>query len=118
MALHISHPSCPLLCYAVLSGPMGVMGAAVLSPDPRMNPTMNGGSKPPKPGGSHSSSHKKKNSPIPANHGVGGGGSGGGGGVSKDHFVLVAAEAMPLSSAGNCEVACSSIYNLNLRYQV
>lgn len=86
--------------FAVLGGPMGVIGAAVLSPDPRMNPTMNGGSKQPKSGthgSSHGGSHKKKNSPIPANHGGGGGSSG----ASKDHFVLVAAEAMPLSSAGN-----------------
>ena len=88
------------------------MGGAVLSPDPRINQSMNGSSS----GGSgssssgkqhhhpkfgRSSSHhggsggKKKSSPIPASsHG------GGGSNTGKELFVLVAAEAMPLSSAG------------------
>ena len=87
--------------YAVLSGPMGSMGAALLSPDPRLNPAMNGGSGTKQPKNtsrslSHQSSggsQKKKSSPVPASHV-------GGSNPSKDHYVLVAAEAMPLSSAG------------------
>ena len=82
------------------------MAGAVLSPDPRLNPSMNGSSS--SSGGkqqqqqtktsrssSHhgSGSHKKKSSPIPAAQG--------GSNAGKDHFVLVAAEAMPLGSAGN-----------------
>lgn len=79
---------------------MGVMGGSVLSPDPRMNPNMNGG------GGKqtksvvrssshHGSGQKKKASPTPGTQ-LGGNMTNGG----KDHFMMVAAEAMPLSSAG------------------
>ena len=87
---------------------MGVMGGAVLSPDPRMNQSMNGnsagnnssGGKQHHPKSSRSSSHhggsgKKKSSPIPSSSSHGGGSNAG-----KELFVLVAAEAMPLSSAG------------------
>lgn len=83
---------------------MGVMGGAVLSPDPRINQSMNGSSSStssskqhhPKSGRSsshHGGSGKKKSSPIPAS-------SQGGSNAGKELFVLVAAEAMPLSSAG------------------
>lgn len=72
------------------------MGGAVLSPDPRMNP-LNGGNKQPKV--TRSSSHhggKKKSSPVPAAQAASN--------ISgKDHYVLVAAEAMPLGNAGTCK---------------
>ena len=80
---------------------MGVIGGSVLSPDPRINPAMNGGSKQQQSKSTnrglshHSGSQKKKSSPIPASHA-------GGSNASKDHYVLVAAEAMPLGSAGKC----------------
>ena len=88
---------------------MGVMGGAVLSPDPRLNQPMNGSGTTtssssskqqhhPKSGRSsshHGGSGKKKSSPIPGSSYGGGGGNAG-----KELFVLVAAEAMPLSSAG------------------
>ena len=104
--------------FAVLASTMGVMGGAVLSPDPRMNPAMNGGGKQSKAGtrsSSHGGSQKKKSSPIPANHC-------GGGSANKDHFVLVAAEAMPLSTAGNdslrlvclCEKVTSSLGKIHI----
>ena len=80
---------------------MGVIAGSVLSPDPRMNPAMNGGSKQQQQQSKstnrglshHGGSQKKKSSPVPASHA-------GGCNPSKDHYVLVAAEAMPLGSAG------------------
>ena len=85
---------------SVLAGPMGVMGGAVLSPDPRMNQSLNGStgkqqhqqSKSSRSSSHHGGLGKKKSSPIPASHGASG--------TIKDLFVLVAAEAMPLGSAG------------------
>ena len=76
----------------------------MLSPDPRINQPMNGsssssGKQQHHPKSSRSSSHhggsgKKKSSPIPASS------QGGGSNAGKELFVLVATEAMPLSSAG------------------
>ena len=84
-----------------------------MSPDPRINPSMNGtsgscsssgggGVKQHHPKTSRGSSHhggsgKKKSSPVPGSSSSHGGG---GSNAGKELFVLVAAEAMPLSSAG------------------